>query len=62
MIKATKTLFLSAFFAMASNNYSFAKNIYKPKSDHTYITGKRGGCYYINKNGNKNYVDRSLCK
>lgn len=24
--------------------------------------GPRGGCYYINKNGNKTYVDRSLCK
>lgn len=27
----------------------------------TYITGPRGGCYYINSNGNKTYVDRSLC-
>jgi len=27
-----------------------------------YITGSRGGCYYINKNGNKTYVDRSLCR
>ena len=26
------------------------------------ITGKRGGCYYINKNGNKTYVDRSECQ
>ena len=23
--------------------------------------GPRGGCYYINSNGNKTYVDRSLC-
>jgi outer membrane biosynthesis protein TonB len=28
----------------------------------TYITGPRGGCYYINANGNKEYVDRNLCK
>jgi hypothetical protein len=27
----------------------------------TYILGPRGGCYYINSNGNKTYVDRSLC-
>ncbi|REA56980.1 hypothetical protein DSL64_25340 [Dyadobacter luteus] len=27
----------------------------------TLITGERGGCYYINKNGNKTYVDRSEC-
>lgn len=26
------------------------------------IRGKRGGCYYINRNGNKTYVDRSLCR
>jgi endonuclease YncB( thermonuclease family) len=26
-----------------------------------YITGPRGGCYYINASGNKTYVDRSLC-
>lgn len=26
-----------------------------------YITGPRGGCYYINGNGNKTYVDRSMC-
>lgn len=26
-----------------------------------YIRGPRGGCYYINSNGNKSYVSRSLC-
>ena len=26
-----------------------------------YIRGPRGGCYYINSNGNKTYVDRSVC-
>ncbi|MGD1957729.1 MAG: hypothetical protein ACFB2Y_02690 [Fulvivirga sp.] len=26
-----------------------------------YIRGPRGGCYYINSNGNKTYVDRSKC-
>ena len=30
-------------------------------SSRTYIRGARGGCYYINSNGNKTYVDRSLC-
>lgn len=24
--------------------------------------GPEGGCYYINSNGNKTYVDKSLCK
>lgn len=27
----------------------------------TYISGERGGCYYINKHGNKTYVNRSFC-
>lgn len=27
----------------------------------TYTRGPRGGCYYINSNGGKTYVDRSLC-
>lgn len=27
----------------------------------TYIRGSRGGCYYINANGKKTYVDRNLC-
>lgn len=26
-----------------------------------YITGPRGGCYYINGNGNKTYADRDMC-
>ena len=27
----------------------------------TYYRGPRGGCYYINSNGNKTYVARNLC-
>jgi hypothetical protein len=30
-------------------------------SGRTYITGPRGGCYYINSSGNKTYVDHSFC-
>jgi hypothetical protein len=26
-----------------------------------YIRGPKGGCYYINRNKNKQYVDRSMC-
>lgn len=26
-----------------------------------YKDGPKGGCYYINSNGNKTYVDRSYC-
>jgi hypothetical protein len=28
---------------------------------HKLYKGARGGCYYLNKNGNKTYVDRSYC-
>lgn len=31
------------------------------QSSGRYIRGPRGGCYYINRNGNKTYVDRSMC-
>lgn len=34
----------------------------KSSSSRSYITGPRGGCYYINSSGNKVYVDRSLCR
>lgn len=27
-----------------------------------YFTGPRGGCYYIERNGEKTYVDRSYCQ
>lgn len=30
-------------------------------SGRNYITGPRGGCYYINASGNKSYVDHSFC-
>ncbi len=30
-------------------------------SSQYYIRGPRGGCYYLNSNGNKTYVDRNLC-
>ncbi len=30
-------------------------------STRTYYRGPRGGCYYINRNGNKTYVARSMC-
>jgi hypothetical protein len=39
-----------------------AENTYRPKTPQKYILGPRGGCYYINENGNKTYVDRDLCK
>ena len=48
-------------FTLVNPAHSFAENTYIPKSPHIYIAGPKGGCYYINKNGKKTYVDRSLC-
>lgn len=33
----------------------------KESEERKYIQGSRGGCYYVNGNGSKVYVDRSLC-
>ncbi len=33
----------------------------KSASARTYLKGSRGGCYYLNSNGNKVYVDKGLC-
>jgi len=40
-----------------SNSYSKKRRSYS----RTYYRGPRGGCYYINSNGNKSYVSRSMC-
>jgi len=40
-----------------SSSYKFKKY----RASRTYYKGPRGGCYYINSNGNKTYVSRSLC-
>ncbi|MCC6280995.1 MAG: hypothetical protein IT262_10365 [Saprospiraceae bacterium] len=47
-------------------SYKYSKDsatIYEIPFDknQTYILGERGGCYYINKHGNKTYVNRSYC-
>jgi len=41
------------------NNSTYRKKRYT--SYRSYIRGPRGGCYYINSNGNKTYVSRSMC-
>lgn len=43
----------------SSNNR--ASRSYRSKTYRSYIRGPRGGCYYINSNGNKTYVARNLC-
>jgi hypothetical protein len=34
----------------------------RTKDGRALYIGPRGGCFYCNKNGNKTYVDRSLCE
>lgn len=67
----TKTSNYNSSLENSSSNSSYSNNLkktgdssYKPKryqNTRNYIRGPRGGCYYINSNGNKTYVDRSLC-
>ncbi len=45
---------------LAKNSYS-KKTQKRQSKSRSYIRGPRGGCYYINSNGNKTYVSRNLC-
>ena len=44
--------------AKASSSYKSSKSYSQSRN---YYKGPRGGCYYINSNGNKTYVARSKC-
>lgn len=35
---------------------------HKTLAKHSYITGPKGGCFYLNASGKKVYVDHSYCK
>lgn len=43
---------------------SYSENIVRASVDHSriYQTGERNGCYFINSNGIRIYVDKSFCK
>lgn len=59
------TIRLTSFSAEPTPSYSPSpRNQGTPQissPSRAYIRGPRGGCYYINSNGNKTYVSRSLC-
>ncbi|MBW8243049.1 SH3 domain-containing protein [Muricauda oceani] len=55
-VAAKASLSSSPLAKSKSTNYTR-----KYSSSRRYIRGPRGGCYYINSNGNKTYVARSLC-
>ncbi|WP_074406087.1 hypothetical protein [Aquimarina megaterium] len=48
-------------YSNAIKNTTTKQKQYRPKTTRTYYRGPRGGCYYINSNGNKTYVARSMC-
>ncbi|WP_343566124.1 hypothetical protein [Sphingobacterium sp.] len=50
--------FKNTSFSPSSRRTNTSKS---SSSSRNYIRGPRGGCYYINSNGNKTYVDRSMC-
>jgi len=54
----------SSSFKKLTNKYrkQTAKLYVIPFDDsQSYVRGERGGCYFINRNGNKTYVERSFC-
>lgn len=60
--KAQWTKYLNGTLSKPNNSNTVKSSQPKTRnSGRRYIRGPRGGCYYINSNGNKIYVDRSLC-
>ncbi len=65
LVRPSKALKQIVQKTRTTNNYSSSlinsttrKRRYTSRS---YIRGPRGGCYYVNSNGNKTYVSRSMC-
>ena len=48
-------------YSNSANKGASRNTSYRVRSSRTYHRGPRGGCYYINSNGNKTYVARSKC-
>jgi hypothetical protein len=64
MRKSFKIFSLTFLFLFALSNFpSTAIPLNGPceYKGHELFLGPKGGCYYINKNGNKTYVDRAYC-
>lgn len=50
-----------SYFTSVETAATYAAPYRKAVDTRTYYTGPRGGCYYINDNGRKEYVDHSFC-
>ncbi len=63
IVSVTKTNTSSASLTKKSKTISSSVRSSRTSSSYNnYYLGPRGGCYYINSNGNKTYVDRSYCR
>lgn len=58
-LKNKSSSYSSSLKSRKSNNTKYKAKGYR--SSRNYYRGPRGGCYYINSNGNKSYVARNLC-
>lgn len=54
-------LILTLLTVLACGDRDGGRSSRRSSSIKYYKDGPRGGCYYINSNGNKTYVDRSYC-
>jgi len=61
LIGLTLTLFSFNSCESTSDSYESDTVSCGTYNGHTLYKGPKGGCYYINSNGNKTYVDRSYC-
>jgi hypothetical protein len=70
-MKKTLRFIIAALLLLIVTNCSDSSTSYDDDTDysyscgtyngHTLYKGSQGGCYYINSNGNKTYVDRKYC-
>lgn len=63
-LQGSPSSYTPSSYSSSTKSTNSSSSSYKPKrykSSRNYYRGSRGGCYYINSNGNKSYVARSLC-
>jgi hypothetical protein len=53
--------FVSHIFTPSIDQYRASYEVSKCSPSRLYYSGPKGGCYYINKNGNKTYVSKTCC-
>jgi hypothetical protein len=61
-LKLLAIFFLLITAACGGDEEDYYPGISCTHNGKTLHLGPKGGCYYINSNGNKTYVDRSECR